>query len=414
MSNAARLLTNCHGSPYMPLTLKGVLQRRGIDLATWAKNVTQANGRPMSHSAANQLINWNEWPRQTPEYSIRKQTEDWLASQGVAPEEIRGIWTIDPEDRYRNQHPAGVHIGQHASAGADPDMETREMLFPATKTHFNLFRDPFQNDVMESRDVFLPINYRQIREAMLWAARNGSLMAVVGESGAGKSVLLRDAMERILDDADQQMRVIQPQVIDKTRLTSSMITEAIIYDLAPDARIRRTLEGKERQAQALLKDSHRAGRRHVLVIEEAHDLTIHTLKLLKRYWEIVEGHRHLLGIILIGQPELQRRLENYSYEARELINRLEIIPMEPLGKDLEDYLRMKFARIGAKLDDVLAPDACDALRARQMRDVTVNGRIQGKVSQLYPLAVNVAITRAMNRAAELGAPLVTGDVIRNI
>lgn len=414
MNTAARLLINCHGSPYMPLTLKGVLQRHGIDLATWAKNVVQANGKPMSHSAANQLVNWSEWPRQTPEYSIKKQTEDWLAAQGVAPEDIRGIWTIDPEDRYRNQHPAGVHIGQHKTADQAPDMETREMLFPATKKHFNLFRDPFQNDVMESQDVFLPINYRQIREAMLWAAKNGSLMAVVGESGAGKSVLLRDALERILDDEEQQMRVIQPQLIDKTRLTSGMITEAIIYDLAPDARLRRTLEGKERQAQALLKDSHRAGRRHVLVIEEAHDLTIHTLKLLKRYWEIVEGHRHLLGIILIGQPELQRRLENYSYEARELINRLEIATLEPLGKDLEDYLRMKFERVGAKVNDVLAPDACDALRIKQMRDVTVNGRIQGQVSHLYPLAVNVAITRAMNRAAELGAPLVTGDVIRNI
>lgn len=412
--STARLLHNVHGADYMPLNLKGVLQRYGLDQKAWADAVMQANGQPLSLSAATQILNWNTWPKKTPAGSIKKQSEAWLLERGVREDDLVGLWAIDYEDHFRNRHPAGVHIGQHRAGDQDPDMETREMLYPATKKHFNLFRDPFQNDVMEGKDVFLPINYRQIREAMLWAAKNGSLMAVVGESGAGKSVLLRDALERILDDADQQMRVIQPQVIDKTRLTSGMITEAIIYDLAPDARLRRTLEGKERQAQALLKDSHKAGRRHVLVIEEAHDLSIHTLKLLKRYWEIVEGHRHLLGIILIGQPELQRRLENYSYEARELINRLEIATLEPLGKDLEDYLRMKFERVGAKLDDVLGPDACDALRLKQMRDVTVNGRHQGKVSQLYPLAVNVAITRAMNRAAELGAPLVTGDVIRNI
>lgn len=410
--SAARLAFNYQGSPYMPIVLKGVLQRYGLSQTDWANAVIQAGGQPLSHSAATQLLNWNTWPKKTPQGSIKKQTEDWLRTRGVLEADLAGIWRVDADDRYRMGHPAGVHIGQGQkntrNTPQDHETEIREMLHPTAKKHFNLFRDPFQNDVLSGEDVYLPINYREIREAMLWAARNGSMIAVVGESGAGKSVLIRDVIERIdLADDDQQMRVIQPQVIDKTKLSSSMITEAIIYDLLPDAKLKRSLEAKERQARDLLKDSHKAGKRHVLVIEEAHDLSIHTLKLLKRYWEIVEGHRHLLGIILIGQPELKAKLDAYRYEARELINRLEIATLEPLGRDLEGYLDLKFKRVGKTVPDILSEDACDALRLKLLREV---GR--EKVSMLYPLRVNVELTRAMNKAAALGVPKVSADVIR--
>jgi type II secretory pathway predicted ATPase ExeA len=188
-----------------------------------------------------------------------------------------------------------------------------------------------------------------------------------------------------------------------------MVTEAIIRDLMPDAAIHSTLEGRERQAQTLLRASHKAGKRHVLVIEEAHDLSIHMLKLLKRFWEIVEGHRHLLGIILVGQPELQAKLNNYSHEARELINRLEIATLEPLGRELEAYLARKFQRLNKPVDEIIAPDAYAALRQKLSRQV---GR--DRVSMCYPLRVNVEITRAMNKAADLGMPLVDAAVVAKL
>ncbi|MBK6742487.1 MAG: AAA family ATPase [Hydrogenophilales bacterium] len=260
---------------------------------------------------------------------------------------------------------------------------------------------------MSGDDLFFSLNFREVREAMLWAARNGSMMAVIGESGAGKSEIARDVIETIESAEDQSIRVIQPKVIDKQKLTSSMITEAIIYDIAgKDAKVRRTTEGKERQAQTLLKESDRAGMRHVLIIEEGHDLSIHTLKLLKRYWEIVTGHRHLLGIVLIAQPELQTKLDAYRYEARELINRLEIATLDPLGADLDGYLEKKFKRVGKAMSEILAPDVCDTLRLKLRRE---EGKKQ--FSMVYPLRVNVDITRAMNKAADLGMPMVTGKTI---
>jgi type II secretory pathway predicted ATPase ExeA len=408
-------MSNTRNAPHLAIRLKTVLREHGISQEELAECIRQPSGKLLSRVAINVLLNRGVWPVTTTEADIRRVTETMLRERQVGEEEIATIWEREDHDRPHGQpqhyRTGGASYGprNHSHHPEVPDSEIREMIHPSTHKHFGLFRDPFQNDVLSSDDVFLPINYREMREAMLWAARNGNLFAGVGDSGAGKTVLMRDVIESIQADSDQQIVVIQPTIIDKTRLTASMITEAIIYDLMPDAKIRRTAEGKERQAQSLLRDSHKAGKRHVLVIEEAHDLSIHTLKLLKRFWEIVEGHRHLLGIILVGQPELQSKLDNYKHEARELINRLEIATLEPLGRELEAYLAMKFQRINKPMADILAPDACDALRTKLRRQVG-----NGLVSLLYPLHVNVEITRAMNKAADLGAPLVDAAIIAKL
>jgi type II secretory pathway predicted ATPase ExeA len=176
--------------------------------------------------------------------------------------------------------------------------------------------------------------------------------------------------------------------------------------------MRRTQEGKARQAERLLRESSRAGNSHVLIIEEAHDLNIMTLKTLKRFWELEDGFKRLLAIILIGQPELAMMLDERARpEAREVIRRCEVAVLAPLESHLEEYLGKKFSRVGASLDKIFAPDAFDALRARrgpQMRP----GGVVAKPSQLYPLVVNNDVIRAMNRAAQDGEDLVTGDVIR--
>lgn len=425
MSNAARLLTNCHGSDYMPLTLKGVLQRHGIDLATWARAITQANGKPMSHSAANQLINWNEWPRQTPEYSIRKQTEDWLADQGVAPEDIRGIWTIDPDDRFRNQHPAGVHIGQTrgqtrgqelADTSLIDPIGDKEMLTPAAKRHFGMAIDPFVDEINSADDVFLSEKQRYVREAMYTAARFCGFTAVVGESGSGKTTLFNDLYDRIAREK-AHITICAPSVLDvdlqtlKTKLTARRLLEAILSATTGE-RPGQSMQKLTQQVKDALSavtggDDKRSV---VLMIEEAHSLMPATLKTIKRLLELKNGHQKLLGVILIGQPELNHLLDEARHpELREVIRRLETATLDPLGGHLEDYLAHKFKRRALDVRAVLAADAYDAIRDRLEK--TFGGRTY---SQLHPLAVNNLVVKAMNRAAETGEDLVTAEVIRAI
>jgi type II secretory pathway predicted ATPase ExeA len=285
-----------------------------------------------------------------------------------------------------------------------------EMLSAAAKKHFQIFKDPFIDDVQKSEDVFLSTEQRYIREAMYTTAKHGGFLAIVGESGSGKTTLRRDLLDRIGRES-LQIVPIQPRVIDKGRLTAGLICEAIIRDLSQQ-KPRQTLEGKARQVEEILIGSSRAGNAHVLLIEEAHDLTVQTLKYLKRFWELEDGFKKLLSIILVGQPELKGMLdERMNYEAREVIRRCEIAELLPLNGNLEEYLALKLNRIGKKLPEVFDKTAFDAIRTR----LTVLRRGGANAdSMLYPLVVNNLVTKAMNLCAEIRADKINADVIKEI
>ncbi len=91
-------------------------------------------------------------------------------------------------------------------------------------------------------------------------------------------------------------------------LKSTQIAEALVNALDSEVTLRISTEGRFRQAHELLKASHAAGRRHLLLIEEAHCMPLATLKHLKRFLELKDGMQKLLGVALIGQPELRKRL----------------------------------------------------------------------------------------------------------
>ncbi len=413
MKTATALKQEAH---YMPLKLKGVLARHGIRQNDWAASIKQEGGgglkgKPLSLSAATQIMNWGTWPKLTSKESIKRQTEEFLRLHDVDELDIAHIWKIEEDDHTRNAHPANVHLGQKA-ARLQPEIEPLEieMLSPNAKKHFAIFRDPFVEDVQGPEDVFLSADQRYIREAMYSTAKHGGFLAVVGESGAGKTVLRRDLVDRVNRDS-QLIVLIQPRLIDKGTMTAGGICEAIIGDLREGEKIPRSLEAKARKVEQLLKDSSRAGNAHALLIEEAHDLSIQTLKFLKRFWELEDGFKKLLSIILVGQPELKNKLdERIHYEAREVIRRCEVAELAPLDRHLEEYLSLKFKRIGKKLDDLFDKDAYDAMRARLTRQEGA-----GKsVSMVYPLVVNNLVTSAMNLCAEIGSGKVNADVIKEL
>lgn len=409
MTSMQRLEFNCFGDPYMPIRLKATLARNGIKQNDWCAAVIQTNGFPLSGSAGTQIINWNTWPKNTPEHSIKKQTEDYLKTRGVPEAEIQAVWDHDPTDSARMQHAVGVHTGQYQRASQEKanaleSLGEIEMLSPNAKKHFKLFQDPFNNDVNGPEDVFLSEDQRYVRQSMLLIAKHGGIMAVVAESGGGKSVLRRDLDDRIKREG-LPITMIFPRAVDKTRLTAGSICEAIIKDLNPEAKVPQSLESKARIVEKLLKASGQAGNSHVILIEEAHDLTIQVLKLLKRFFEVEDGFRKLVSIILVGQPELRKKLDERSYpEAREFIRRCEMVELVAMDRVLKDYLAFKFKRLDKDASEVFEEDAFDAIR-----DLLNNKRMG-----CYPLNINNLVIKAMNLSAEIGEEKISAAVIQQI
>lgn len=291
-----------------------------------------------------------------------------------------------------------------------------ESLSEKARQHFDLPRNPFVDDVQTPADVFQSPSVKYARFALTDCAQHHGFLALVGESGAGKSTLAEDLEERIRHQT-QEVVIIRPYVlameendIKGKTLKSGAIAEAIINALDPHAKPRISAQARFRQVHDLLRSSAQSGRRHLLLIEEAHNLPVATLKHLKRWLELKDGMRRLIGIALIGQPELRRRLSAQNAEVREVAQRCEIVELAPLNADLEGYLRHKFARFDLQYEQVFAPDAADAIRARLIH-MPRGGKVQDAISICYPLVVNNLVCRAMNAAASVGSPVVNADVI---
>jgi type II secretory pathway predicted ATPase ExeA len=383
--------------------------------------IVKATG--ISKSALSRLCSHGEWPKL--DYRLVKtQIDTYLRSHGLTDAQMDALCESLRVRSIRHR-PHVPTAQQPANPAPIPTTETveeetmllkNEALTPEARQHFNLPRSPFVDDVASPDDVFQTGNVRYVRAALLDCAVNHSLLAVVGESGAGKTTLAEDLEERIKADK-RDVLIIRPYVLameandrgGKT-LKSSHIAEAIAYALDPQLKVKSSPQARFQQVHDLLKASRRSGRRHLLLIEEAHCLPLHTLKHLKRFLELKDGMQRLIGVALIGQPELRDRLGSQNAEVREVMQRCEIVELEPLDTDLDGYLKHKFARFNLKVEDVMEADATDAIRARLNYTPRGAGK-GGQRSMCYPLVVNNLVCRAMNAATKAGWDKVDAQVV---
>lgn len=412
-----------HGRPITsdasaaPYRLRALMRRYEIPHRALARRLKYSRGHhkgPLSVSTVSKLLTRRIWPILVDRADIEAAAAEVLREHGATTAEIETAWVIDGEIVEAQANPSNPRVAQQ-EANPEPcdepfELPEAEMLSPQARQHFGLARHPFVDDVQGPQDVYLSREQRYIRESMYYAAKHAGFVAVVGESGSGKTTLRRDLIDRIRRD-NEPIVVIQPQTLDKRVLTAAHICDAIIADLSTESP-RLSLEAKARQVQRILASSARTGNAHALVIEEAHDLSVSTLKYLKRFWEMEDGFRKLLGIVLIGQPELGDRLdERRNYDAREVIRRCEVAHLRALNGNLEEYLGMKLKRVGVDLKAIFEPDAYDAIRTRLTRRRVGTQEVE---SHLYPLVVQNLIVKAMNAAVELGLPKINAQLIGRV
>ena len=403
--------------------LKKLLQVLGIAQAEMARTVG------ISAGTFADILNHGKLPNNWD--VLRNRIELELKQAGAKPAVIKRALTPSVQKNAQgdgNHQGRGVHQNplKHPNNTKGHEMLLqKQALTPAARQHFAIPRDPFTDDVQAADDVFLTPDARYVRESMWACAKHGGMLAVVGESGAGKSTLRRDFIDRV-NREQASIIVIEPYVLameendmkGKT-LKSAQIAEAIIASINPLEKPKRSSEARFRQLHSLLKESNRSGNRHVLIIEEAHCLPTATLKHLKRFFELEDGFKKLLSIILIGQQELKMKLSDKNTEVREVVQRCEVAELQPLDNYLQEYLAFKFKRVGIDVAAIFESGAVDALRAKLTFN-TQAPRAQGRAyaaqttSLLYPLAVANVVTAALNMAVGIGAPVVSADIVKEV
>ncbi|WP_334467739.1 AAA family ATPase [Arsenophonus sp. PmNCSU2021_1] len=382
------------------LKLKTLLQHHNLTQAALARALD------LSEATLAQIVNHHQWPKQDTD-ALKHRIRGWLSDQGIAADDCFDGVTSSSKEKHTPP-----------SNEEDTMLLKKQVLLTATKKHFGLFRAPFDDNAVQGHeDVFLTPESRYVREALYQTASYGGFIAVIGESGSGKSTLRRDLTDRIYRE-NAPVVVIEPYVLamedndhqGKT-LKAASLAEAIVHTLAPLEKLKRSPEARFRQLHRLLKESSRAGYSHVLVIEEAHCLPIPTLKHLKRFFELEDGFKKLLSIVLLGQPELGDKLSERLLAVREVVQRCEVIDLPPLDEHLNDFLDFKFKRVGGDLSKVLGPDAIPALRQRLS---WLRPKKDTPVSLLYPLAIGNLLTAAMNLAAQNAIPVIDANIIHSV
>lgn len=380
-------------------SLKGALKAAGMSYAGLGAAVG------ISKQQVADIVNHGKWPRSLHRGTLRQFIARALAAGKEKP-------SAAPTAEGLVASPLNP-----TTEGTDEMLLRKQPLTAEAKKAFGVFANPWNGEVTTDDEMFLTPDMRYVREAMWHAARNAGLMAVIGESGAGKTTIKEALLDRI-EREGRPIVAIQPSVlgledndVKGKSMKSGSIADAIIWSIDPRAKPPGSMEAKSRLLQKLLEESAKAGFSHVLIIEEAHCLAMPTLKHLKRFHELKAGRKRLLGILLIGQPELRSKLSESNFEVREFVQRCEIATLDPLDKHLPDYLAFRAKRVEREIAEFIDPPGIEALRGRL--SIGRPGD-KGFRSLLYPLAVNNMMTAAMNQAADLGAPKINADIVRGV
>ena len=406
------------------MTLANTLGR----IALSQRDLARESGQSLA--AINAIVSRGEWPKRRTA-AVRASVVDALRNAGATTAELREVSLDDTKEKAPSaptpEACCGAVAPQLFSAPAEVNQNPTEKeegmllqntpITPQALKHFKLPRSPFIDDVQSRDDVYQSPAVRVARATLMDWALNHGFGALVAESGAGKTTLAEELEQRLIDEG-KDIVIIKPYVLameatdtkGKT-LRATHIAEAIAYALDPQLKIKSSPQARFAQLHQLLRDSRRAGRRHLLLIEEAHCLPLATLKHLKRFLELKDGMQRVIGVALIAQPELRNVLHSQNPEVREVMQRCEVVELPPLDNDLEGYIAHKFARFDLRPEDVFEPDAFNALRARLIRTPRGAKAGEGAVSTCYPLAVHNLVARAMNAAAAAGYPKVDAAVV---
>ena len=209
---------------------------------------------------------------------------------------------------------------------------------PMYEAFYGFQENPFRL-TPDPRYLFLSANHQEALGHLLFGVHEGNgVVVLTGEIGAGKTTLLR-TLAGDLDASTTLAYLFNPALSDVELL------QAINADLglSADSTSKRELTD---ELNRFLLAQQAAGRRVVVIIDEAQNLTAAVLEQLRLLSNLETEQEKLLHIILAGQPELREILA--QPELAQLDQRVTTRwHLEPLGvKETAAYVRHRLSVAG--------------------------------------------------------------------
>ncbi len=180
---------------------------------------------------------------------------------------------------------------------------------------FGLSEKPFAI-TPDPRYLFMSERHAEALAHLLYGITEaGGFIQLTGEVGTGKTTIVRSLLERMPGHADVAV-VLNPQ------LTPLQFVLTICEELGMFMRDEDTSSIKDLVdiLNRRLLEAHAKGRRIVVIVDEAQNLSPETLEQVRLLTNLETASQKLLQIILIGQPELREVLARV--ELRQLAQRI--------------------------------------------------------------------------------------------
>jgi general secretion pathway protein A len=219
---------------------------------------------------------------------------------------------------------------------------------------FGLHRLPF-NLTPDPAFLYLPPKHREALAGLTYAIleRKG-FVVLTGDAGTGKTTLLNGALSRLPADRVESCVILNPT------LTASEFLEAVLLDFdipdVPASKAQRLWK-----LQEFLARTHYQNRLAVLVVDEAHKLSLEALEEIRLLGNYEGGADKYLQILLLGQSELDGLLNRQ--DLRQFRQRIALrLYIDPLSaQHVHQYIRFRWAKAGGKEAPPFTPDALDGI-----------------------------------------------------
>src|SRR5450755_751841 len=239
---------------------------------------------------------------------------------------------------------------------------------------FGLSEKPFAI-TPDPRYLYLSERHAEALAHLLYGINeSGGFIQLTGEVGTGKTTVVRTLLSRVPHHADVAV-ILNPRVTPVEFLLT--ICEELGLEIAEADRdsVKQMVDALNRR----LISAHAAGRRIIVLVDEAQNLAIEVLEQVRLLTNLETPTQKLLQIILIGQPELRELLDRT--ELRQLAQRITgRYHLQPLSREeTRGYVRHRL-RVAGAAEEIFTPSALSEVH---------------RLSAGIPRVINVTCDRAL-------------------
>jgi general secretion pathway protein A len=184
--------------------------------------------------------------------------------------------------------------------------------------------------------------------------KNEGFIVITGEIGAGKTTVLRSLLEKIDPTKVEAVQIVSTQL--RADDTLRMVAAAFGVPAAESSKSDILLG-----IEAFLLKVHMEGRRALLIVDEAQNLTLESMEELRMLSNYQLENQALLQSFLVGQPEFRKTLASPRMEQlrQRIIAASHISPMD--ADETREYVRHRLNHAGWTGKPHLELDVYDAL-----------------------------------------------------